>query len=144
MLRMLTSFMIVVLLVPGTILLLAGQEHQQMKMEGIWQGVLEVTGMELRIVFKISKDSTDSWIGTMDSPDQGAANIPIGEVVVKGDSLILRLPNIGGRFEGILNPDSLVLNGQWMQSGYTFPLVLKHSDEVPEIKRPQEPKKPYP
>lgn len=128
----------------GSFLLMAGQVEQQTGIEGNWQGVLKVSGMELRIVFKISRDSTGAWIGTMDSPDQGARDIPVKEVVVKSDSLILKMPDIGGRFEGKIHIDSLEVEGVWKQSGYTLPLVLKYRDEIPEIKRPQVPKKPYP
>ena len=125
-------------------LLMAGQVEQQTDIEGNWQGVLKVSGMELRIVFKISMDSTGAWMGTMDSPDQGAKDIPVREVVVKEDSLIINMPDIGGRFEGLIHIDSLEIEGVWKQSGFTLSLVLKHLEEIPEIKRPQEPKKPYP
>jgi pimeloyl-ACP methyl ester carboxylesterase len=47
-------------------------------------------------------------------------------------------------FEGKMREDSLTIDGQWKQGGQTLPLTLKRVDEVPELRRPQEPKRPYP
>eukprot|EP01035_Chromulina_nebulosa_P050250 gene50250-68313_t len=46
---------------------------------GDWNGALKVQGIQLRLVFHISK--TDSgFSATMDSPDQGAKGIPVTSV----------------------------------------------------------------
>ncbi|HQF41591.1 MAG TPA: hypothetical protein PK073_01675, partial [Ignavibacteriaceae bacterium] len=43
---------------------------------GQWKGILKIQGMQLRVIFNISK--TDSgYISTLDSPDQGAKEIPV-------------------------------------------------------------------
>ena len=112
--------------------------------EGIWQGTLKVSGMELRIVFKISQGPEDILTATMDSPDQGAKDIPIDEVIFENGNLRLEIKVAMGVFEGKLKDDNLSIEGEWKQSGQSFPLVLERVDEVVEIRRPQEPKKPYP
>ncbi|MCD4799822.1 MAG: alpha/beta hydrolase, partial [Methanosarcinales archaeon] len=43
----------------------------QQDIQGIWQGVLEVSGTKLRIVFNISSGQNSTLTATMDSPDQG-------------------------------------------------------------------------
>lgn len=112
--------------------------------KGIWQGSLKVSGTELRIVFKISMGEGDALTATMDSPDQGAIDIPVDEVIVEGDNLTLKVKSIGGVYEGKLQENGSEVVGQWKQSGFSFPLVLERVEKVPLVSRPQEPKKPYP
>ncbi|MBN1973941.1 MAG: alpha/beta fold hydrolase [Sedimentisphaerales bacterium] len=110
---------------------------------GIWMGTVKIPGGEVRVVFKISKDKNGSLSATMDSPDQGAANIPVSKVSFENNKLLLDVQLIRGSFEGTLKPDG-TFDGQLKQSGISMPLVLKRTDEAPKASRPQEPKKPYP
>jgi len=112
--------------------------------EGIWQGTLKVQGIELRIIFKIKKDKDESLSATMDSPDQGAENIPMDTVKLEGSNLFMELKKAGGVYEGSISEDGKKIEGTWKQGGLDFPLVLEHTDKVAELKRPQEPKKPFP
>ena len=57
------------------IILLATANIYAQNIEGQWNGVLEVQGTQLRIVFNITKTAT-GIAATMDSPDQGAKGIP--------------------------------------------------------------------
>jgi len=91
--------------------------------EGIWQGTLKVQGIELRIIFKIKKDKNDALTATMDSPDQGAANIPLDTVKLEGSNLFMELKMAGGIYEGSISADGKKIEGTW---------------------KPQEPKKPFP
>jgi len=112
--------------------------------EGIWEGKLKVPGTELRIVFKISKNSDGTLTATLDIPDQGVTGIPVEEVIFKDNTLRLEVKSAGGIFEGKVSQDFLVIEGEWKQSGQTLPLTVKRVDKAVEILRPQEPKKPYP
>ena len=112
--------------------------------EGIWQGELKVPGTVLRIVFKISKNLDGTLTATLNSPDQGATDIPVEEVIFKDNTLRLEVKSAGGVFEGKVSEDFLVIEGEWKQSGQTLPLTVKRVDKAVEILRPQEPKKPYP
>jgi len=120
------------------------QDISEISIEGIWQGSLKVPGMELRIVFKISKNPDGTLTATLDSPDQGATDIPVEEVIFIDNSLRLEVKSAGGVFEGKVSEDFLVIEGEWKQSGQTLPLTLKRVDKAVEILRPQVPKKPYP
>jgi len=120
------------------------QDTSEIGIEGIWQGELKVPGTVLRIVFKISKNPDGILTATLDSPDQGAINIPVEEVFFKDNTLHLEVKSAGGVFEGKISEDFLVIEGEWKQSGQTFPLTVKRVDKAVEILRPQEPKKPYP
>ncbi|HEX9935063.1 MAG TPA: hypothetical protein VGB38_07695 [bacterium] len=48
-------------------------------LEGSWQGTLNAGGAKLRIVFKIVRLEDGRWKTTLDSPDQGAKDIPVDE-----------------------------------------------------------------
>lgn len=122
----------------------APERTDQEKIIGIWQGALKVPGGELKIVFKISKTEGGSLKATMDSPDQGAFDIPTSKVSFDNDSLQIEASSIGGLYCGKVNQDVLTINGQWQQSGMTFPLVLEKVEEAPTLNRPQKPQKPYP
>ena len=106
---------------------------------GSWQGVL----MELRLVFNISLDEKGYFNATLDSPDQGAMAIPLGEVIHTGDSLRIEAPIVNGFYRGKFLTDS-TMQGEWHQSGRSFNLKLKKQAMPIVMNRPQEPAPPYP
>lgn len=115
-------------------------------MEGTWNGTLKAGGAQLRIVFHL-KAAGDSLTATMDSPDQGATDIPVSRVRVRDDSLHLAVTSIGGRFDGAVGPNAQEIDGTWTQSGRSFPLTLERGaveTTKTEVQRPQTPSPPYP
>ncbi len=113
----------------------------------VWQGALDVSGMKLRLVLKISQAPDGTLTATLDSIDQGAMNLPVDSIIIEGKTMRFEMKQIGGSYEGTFNKDGTEVSGQWKQGGASLPLVLKRADktaQAPEIKRPQEPKKPYP
>jgi len=109
---------------------------------GQWNGLLNVQGMKLRLVFHITK-TDQGYSSTMDSPDQGAAGIPMSSTVFENPKLILKLDAAGIEYTGELKEEMVI--GTFKQSGMSFPMDLKReSIEKPVVNRPQEPKKPYP
>ena len=104
---------------------------------------MKVQGMQLRVVFNISKTDT-GLSATMDSPDQGAKGIPVTSVSFDNNTLKLGLASAKIEYEGVLGQDNIIA-GNFMQAGQTFPLNLtKEVVEKEKISRPQEPVKPYP
>jgi uncharacterized protein len=108
---------------------------------GDWYGKISVQGMQLRIVFHISKNGA-SYISTMDSPDQGVEGIPVTKTVFESSTLKLKVENLGIEYEGALK-DSII-SGTFEQGGITLPLHLKINITDKVSKRPQVPSKPYP
>ena len=106
-------------------------------------GTLSVSGMDLRIVFHITK-TDPGWAATIDSPDQGANGIPVSHVDWTDGKLRLEINRIGGSFSGSLSADGSRLDGMWAQGMGTLPLTLKRVDRVAMPARPQTPKRPYP
>jgi len=109
---------------------------------GQWNGVLKVQGMQLRLVFHISK-TDNGYSSTMDSPDQGAKGIPVSTTSFENSTLKIAVANIGVQYEGLLGKDNIVV-GNFKQGGQSLPLNLtREKIEKEKVNRPQEPIKPY-
>ena len=109
---------------------------------GQWNGILNVKGKQLRVVFHINKTDT-GYSSTMDSPDQGAKGIPTTSTYFDNSTLKIAAPNLGLKYDGTLGHDSII--GTFKQGGQSFPLNLsKEKIEKTTVIRPQEPVKPYP
>jgi len=140
----LICFALIIMLGIDIIVSAQQQDTSEISIEGIWQGKLKVPGTELSIVFKISQNPEGTLTATLDSPDQGVTGIPVEEVIFKDNTLHLEVKSVGGVYEGKVSEDFLVIEGEWKQSGGTFPLTVNRVDKAVEILRPQVPKKPYP
>ncbi|MCU0639252.1 MAG: alpha/beta hydrolase [Candidatus Krumholzibacteria bacterium] len=118
--------------------------EEPVKIAGSWEGSIRIQGSGLRIVFNITLSGEGVPGGTVDSPDQGARGIPIREITVRGDSLIIDVAAVGGRFAGKYDRQVDVFSGSWNQSSMEFPLELRRSAAPAGPVRPQTPQKPYP
>jgi len=123
-------------------------EHKPAKpsdIDGAWLGTLDLGSMKLRVVFHIV-NTEDGLTATMDSPDQGANGLPTNSVTRDGSSLKIEIKSIGGAFEGKIAADLSSIDGTFTQLGNSHPLALKRVKDQAELelKRPQNPVKPYP
>lgn len=114
------------------------------KIKGAWSGPLKVGAAELTLVINITPDEKDNFIVTIDSPDQGVKGLTTTKVNVTMDSLVVISGALKASYLGAFQENYSSLKGVWKQSGMTFPLLLHHSFEQYSVKRPQEPKPPYP
>jgi uncharacterized protein len=110
---------------------------------GSWLGRLKVSGIELRLIFNLKLNDKDSLIATLDSPDQGAKNVPLGRVILKESDLIIQAPALLGEYKGTVVSDTLI-EGTWTQKGAAYPINLTKLKTAFVITRPQEPKAPFP
>jgi len=110
---------------------------------GIWQGTLRVPGVELRVVFKISKDQDGKFTATLDSIDQGVKGIIVDTVSFDNGNAHFEVKSVNGSFDGKFK-DNNTIEGEWKQNNVSLPLALNRIEKEPEIQRPQEPTKPYP
>ena len=112
---------------------------------GNWAGSLEQNGVPvLRLVIKVSAAPCGQVLVTMDSPDQGASDLPVTSLGTASDSLHFEMKYVGGRYDGAIDPEHAKIAGTWAQGGLAFKLNLARTDSLPVLRRPQEPKKPYP
>lgn len=120
-------------------ILSASQAFAQSDISGAWHGDLTLSpAARLRIVFHIDKNA-DIKV-KMDSPDQGAKDIPGQLNYVSPDSVSLSFSALGADYSGRLKDGTI--EGVFRQSGYSFPLELTPGDF--EMKRPQNPVPPFP
>jgi uncharacterized protein len=104
---------------------LSGQNAPSKKhITGSWLGILSVNGTDLRVVFNLKLVEKDSLTVTLDSPDQGAKDIPGGQVTLNKQKLVIEIPSLNGEYNGTVAGDSTI-NGTWAQNGATLPLNLK-------------------
>lgn len=109
---------------------------------GDWNGLLKVSGMQMRLVFHITKTDV-GFSATMDSPDQGAKGIPMSKATFENSALTIEMAAAKIEYSGTLKNDTVV--GTFKQAGQSFPMNLsRNAIEKVETKRPQEPVKPYP
>jgi uncharacterized protein len=109
---------------------------------GQWNGVLNVQGTSLRLVFNVTK-TAEGYTSTMDSPDQGAKGLPVTRTTLDKTILTFDVSNLRIKYEGTVKIDSII--GTFKQGGQSFPLNLTRAIQAKTvIKRPQNPIKPYP
>jgi len=126
------------LLLSFTFLLICFSVKSQ-EVTGSWYGSLEVQGQKLRIVFHVEEEAAN-FKSTMDSPDQGAKGIPMGNTTFTHDTLEISAPNLMMKFTGVLNDEEI--KGTFQQGGLQLPLRLTRKET--KLNRPQTPTKPYP
>lgn len=119
--------------------------YPQTELQGSWKGELDLGFQKLPLVFHFSLEDS-GWSGKMDSPNQGARDIPLSKVLYDGLLLHLEIDVLQASFEGIFQQDSF--QGQFKQAGLSLPLQLQKAEmthgESSVINRPQEPKGPFP
>ena len=111
----------------------------QHAMDGVWTGKLNVGPQTLTLVLHVAHEASGNAVCSLDSPDQGAMNIPVKSDYCSADSISISLEQLGLSYQGRLKGDEIV--GTFTQ-GATFPLTLKRGEET--LKRPQIPVEPFP
>jgi pimeloyl-ACP methyl ester carboxylesterase len=115
---------------------------QELLLDGDWDGGVRVAaGMELPLTLHLR-----GGLSTMDSPDQGAANVQL-IVTREGDDIIVEVPSAKGVFTLRPAADGVSLAGSLAQHGAQLPAHFARraaGAPVPVRDRPQMPKPPFP
>jgi pimeloyl-ACP methyl ester carboxylesterase len=112
--------------------------------EGTWQGAFQNGNMRYRLQLHVTHDEEKKLTGTLDSLDQGANGVPMSKLSEQNGSVHFEIDLVGGIYEGTINAGRNAIAGKWSQNQDTVALEFKRSDEVLELRRPQNPAKPYP
>lgn len=88
------------------------------RLQGAWHGKIG----PLNVVFRFAEED-GKHMGYMDSPDQGAANIPLTTASVDGNQLTLSISAVGGSYTAEIGADNIT--GQWTQMSQNMPLTLE-------------------
>lgn len=130
---------IITLLTAIAVMTSQAQVNSTTTLEGSWSGKLKVGAMSLTLVLHL--EQADGYVkASLDSPDQGAKGISAYKEYLSDDSVAVKVESIGATYRAKLKDGKL--DGTFSQMGMKIPLVLTKG--VPEVKRPQEPKQPYP
>ncbi|MFC3095389.1 alpha/beta hydrolase family protein [Alteromonas sediminis] len=114
---------------------------QNSDIAGSWKGALSVSGQSVPLLFHIKPDLT----ATMDSPAQGATDIPVKSVTIEGQSITITIAVAQATFTGVVNSSEGTMEGHWNQGPNKLPLKLEKEKEAVKsvINRPQHPTPPY-
>jgi uncharacterized protein len=113
------------------------------KAEGTWQGAIEVANMRMRIEMHVSHDDKGRLLASLDSLDQGIQGIPASKVTEKEGELGFEIPAFAAEYRGTLSASKNELAGTWTQNDSVSKLDFHRSDQPLELRRPQNPVKPY-
>lgn len=110
---------------------------------GTWMGKIESGGQSFRMVLHIKSDS-NRVVCTLDSPDQGALNLPTKGASFIANALKVDASNLGASYHGDMQAGDTLITGYWIQDGSSFRLDLSRQDKAVTLNRPQEPVAPFP
>ena len=113
-------------------------------LEGVWEGVLDLQAMKLRLALKVSKAADGGLSAKLDSLDQGATNLEVDTISFKDGAVHFEMKRLFVVFDGTLNKEGSEISGEFKQGGGSTPLTLKRVARPTTLNRPQEPKPPYP
>src|SRR5690606_13277259 len=115
--------------------------------KGTWEGVLNISGTNLRIVFHVKDNGQGGLVSTADSPDQSAFGIPCDSTSANNQEIFISMKALQASFSGTLVNDTTI-DGEFRQGPAGFPVQLKKATLAPEKPvarvRPQNPKAPFP
>jgi hypothetical protein len=90
--------------------------------DGDWQGTLSTGPVELKVVLHLAADGQGGFKASLDSPDQGAKDIPVASARFADASLTFQVPPIGGSYTGKADASLKTISGTWSQGGVSAPL----------------------
>lgn len=106
---------------------------------GTWHGNLSVRGIDLAVVLHFTESGDSLPVCTMDSPDQGAKDIPALVNFLSEDSVKISVPKLMLSYAGHYSADSIA--GIFQQGLVRMPLIMRPGDAV--VNRPQTPVPPF-
>ena len=119
-------------------------EGSKFGVEGLWQGALEAHGLRLRFQLHVSHDQKGELIAALDSLDQFVSGLPAAKVSQKESAFHFEIPALSSTYDGTLAATKSSMTGEWSQSEIKEKLEFNRSDQPLELRRPQNPSKPYP
>lgn len=119
--RYFVIFLILVLFLPH----LWGADDD-LKLEGHWEGSIEIPGMTLEINIDFKAKDAGSWEGDISIPAQKAKDLPLTEINVAGQNVSFAISEVPGdpRFKGTFSEDGTKIAGDFTQNEQTFPFAL--------------------
>lgn len=102
-------------------------EVNSQTIKGSWKGTLNIQGTEIPLVFNIT-DEAGVLSSTMDSPSQGASDIPMDETTFSENTLTIVFKQASIKYVATLN--DITLSGKFNQNGVDLPLILTKTEKT--------------
>jgi uncharacterized protein len=115
---MMKKVTIQILILTLFVTLVGGHVIQNANIDGNWTGTLKVSGIKLRLTFKISK-TADGYRAKFDTTDQGMTDLDVDTGTRGGDLVKFEAKKFGFAYEGKLNTKADELNGTFWQGAAT-------------------------
>lgn len=119
------------------LILTASIQVSAQSFNGTWKGVLSVGLQKLTLILHVSEAERSVKLDVM---EQGVKELPLAVNVLENDSLNVAMAQIGLHYAGRLCNG--VIEGTFSQNGFITQLIFNKGEVV--LKRPQEPKSPFP
>lgn len=111
---------------------------------GDWNGEAKRGEKLITFVFKIEKENS-KYSSTMSVPTFRVSGIKPSTTTFIDEKLIIDGSNVGMNYKGIFNKESQQFEGTYKEGGLEMTLNLKKGAiKIEDLRRPQEPVKPYP
>jgi alpha/beta superfamily hydrolase len=111
---------------------------------GDWNGEAKRGEKLITFVFKIEKENS-KYSSTMSVPTFRVSGIKPSTTTFIDGKLIIDGSNVGMNYKGIFNKESQQFEGTYKEGGLEMTLNLKKGAiKIEDLRRPQEPVKPYP
>ena len=119
-------------------------ESAKFPVEGLWQGALEAHGLRLRFQLHVFHDPNGELIVALDSLDQFVSGMPGAKASLKENAFHFEIPALSSTYDGVLDAHKDKIAGEWSQPEIKEKLNFERSDEPLELRRPQNPVRPFP
>ena len=113
--------------IAAMVLFLFGMQTFAQEITGSWKGTLSVQGTEVPLVFNISK-TDGTYSSTMDSPSQGATDIPMDETTYAESQLTIIFKQAGIKYVSTVAEGTM--EGTFYQAGMEFPLTMEKGEKT--------------
>ncbi len=111
----------------AVVLFLCGIQTFAQEITGSWKGSLSVQGTEVPLVFNIT-ETDGNYTATMDSPSQGATDIPMDETSFSENQLTIVFKQAGIKYVSTVEGNKM--EGTFYQAGMEFPLTMEKGEKT--------------
>jgi hypothetical protein len=98
------------------------------KLSGTWHGKVERADGIITIIYHFEITEDGDLVGFTDSPDQGAFNVPVTDIMIEDGVFSLKVPSVQGVYEGKIEGDEII--GVFQPGTLDLPLILKKGEFV--------------
>jgi len=126
------AVMMAVLGLPAGVLVCAAAEKPQAEtgpsVAARWEGVVQIPGVEMKLVIDLAQDNKGNWAGSATVPGFNVKGVPLSDVAVKGLDVAFAIKGVLGdpKFKGHLTTND-TLTGDCQEGGNTAPFVLQRA-----------------